>query len=277
LRENRRFEKVRAMSASSPSPTQAPRALRHRRSARRLTAGQKADLRAAITAAQALKDDRGYQRWAGIHGLPLPISCTHHTELFLPWHRAYLYLFEKALQDQVPGVTLPWWNWAREDAHDIPAVYARRSVEGRKNALFDSPIQPSGRENPSQTRTVREPGAPGFLPSPDEVEAVLDNRDFFTFQTQLESIHDGVHVWVGGTMGSIATAAYDPLFWAHHCMIDRLWYLWQLRHPGAGVPARLLDRALAPFPMTVRETIDVAQLGYDYAASTAAAGGPRHG
>jgi tyrosinase len=78
-------------------------------------------------------------------------------------------------------------------------------------------------------------------------------------------------------MGDIATAAYDPLCWAHHSMIDRLWYLWQLRHPGAGVPAGLLDRALAPFPMTVRDTLHVSQLGYDYAAATAAAKGPSHG
>jgi tyrosinase len=78
-------------------------------------------------------------------------------------------------------------------------------------------------------------------------------------------------------MESIATAAYDPIFWAHHCMIDRLWYLWQLRHPGASVPARLRHRALAPFPITVRETLEVTALGYDYAASTAAAKGPGHG
>jgi tyrosinase len=244
---------------------------------RRLTAGQLGDLREAIAAAQAIGDDRGYQRWAGIHGLPLPISCTHHTELFLPWHRAYLYLFEKALQERVPGVTLPWWDWTANHAEGIPDAYSRRRAGGKKNPLFDSPIQPSGRENPRQARTVREPGPPGALPSAGEVEAVLENRDFFTFQTQLESIHDGVHVWVGGTMGDIATAAYDPLFWAHHCMIDRLWYLWQLRRPGAGVPARLHGRALAPFPMTVRDTLDAGGLGYDYAASTAAAGGPGHG
>jgi tyrosinase len=262
--------------ASTPAPPLAPRALRHRRSARRMTAGQLGDLRAAFTGAQAIDDDRGYQYWAGIHGLPLPISCVHHRELFLPWHRAYLYLFEKALQDRVPGVTLPWWDWTNH-TEGVPGPYAKPKASGRKNPLFDSPIQPSGREAPSQTRTSRTPGAPGRLPSSAEVEAVLENHDFFTFQTQLESIHDGVHVWTGGTMGDIPTAAYDPLFWAHHCMIDRLWYLWQLRHPGAGIPAQLLDRPLAPFPMTVRDTLHVTQLGYDYAASTAAAKGPGHG
>jgi tyrosinase len=265
------------MSATSPSPTEAPRALRHRRSVRRLTAGQLKDLRDAVAAAQQVGDDRGWQFWAGVHGLPLPIYCTHHIELFLPWHRAYLYFLEKALQERVPGVTLPWWDWTAHHDEGIPAAYARRSVEGRKNPLFASPIQPSGRERPSQTRTARSPGGPGELPQPWKVEAALENRDFLTFQTQLESIHDGIHVWVGGSMESIATAAYDPVFWAHHGMVDRLWYLWQLRHPGAGLPARLLDRALPPFPMTVRETLDVTRLGYDYAASTAAAKGPGHG
>jgi tyrosinase len=262
--------------AASPSPTAAPQQLRHRRSARRLSAGQLADFRAAISAGQAIGDDRGFQAWAGIHGLPLPISCVHHQELFLPWHRAYLYLFEKALQERVPGVTLPWWDWT-DHSEGVPDIYAKKRAGGKVNSLYDSPIQPSGRERKSQTRTTRAPGAASGLPSAAAVETVLENRDFFTFQTQLESIHDGVHVWTGGTMGDIPTAAYDPLFWAHHCMIDRLWYLWQLRHPGASLPTAMLGRALAPFPMTVADTIEMTQLGYDYAASTAAAKGPGHG
>ncbi|HET9592289.1 MAG TPA: tyrosinase family protein [Solirubrobacterales bacterium] len=263
--------------AVTPAPAQAPRALRHRRSVRRLTDGQLADFRESIAAAQAIGDDRGYQYWAGIHGLPLPISCVHHRELFLPWHRAYLYMFEKALQERVPGVTLPWWNWTVEHDTGIPTAYTKRRVDGKANPLYDSPIQPAGRETPRQKRTTREPGAPGALPAPADVEAVLANPDFITFQTQLESVHDGVHVWVGGTMGDIEVAAYDPLFWAHHAMIDRLWYLWQLRHPGAGIPPQLLDRALPPFPLTVRDTLDITRLGYDYAAATAAAEGPGHG
>lgn len=250
-----------------------PVALRHRRDASRLTATQLADFRRAISEAQAISDDRGYQAWAGIHGLPLPISCTHHTHLFLPWHRAYLYLFEKALQDRVAGVTLPWWDWTQH--HQVPLAYSRARGANRKaNSLLDSPIQPSARRDPSEQRTWRQPGADGHLPSPQEVALVLANSDFFTFQTQLESIHDGVHIWTGGTMTDISVAAYDPLFWAHHCMIDRLWYLWQLQHPGANPPASLIGNALAPFPMTVRDTLDITSLGYDYAAATTAVPGP---
>ena len=53
-------------------------------------------------------------------------------------------------------------------------------------------------------------------------------------------------------MGQIPFAAFDPIFWAHHTMIDRLWRLWQLAHPHAPCPPALLDDALPPFRMTVR-------------------------
>jgi tyrosinase len=264
------------MAVGSPSPRHPAVPIRFRRRVGELSPDQLALLRQAFAAVMELpdRDDRGYQFWAGIHGLPLPAYCQHGTPTFLPWHRAYLYFFEKALQDRVPGVTLPWWDWTEQ--HHIPDVYDRRRVHRRANPLHDSPIQRSGRRNPREARTWRRPGRDGSLSNPSELEAVLANRDFFTFQTQLENIHDGVHLWVGGTMGNISVAAYDPIFWAHHSMIDRCWRLWQLRHPGAGVPHNLLDRALAPFAMTVRQTLDVTRLGYDYAASTAATGGPGH-
>lgn len=246
-------------------------ALRHRRNVRRLTAGQLADLRNAFAASQAIHDDRGYQYHAGIHGLPLPKWCTHGSPLLLPWHRAYLYFFEKSLQDRVAGVTLPWWDWTTGHAQGIPLAYAHDHVPGGgANPLFSSPIQPSGRDG-GPGHTVRQPGGPGAppLPSPQDINALLALTDFIDFQSQLEDIHNGIHVWVGGTMGSIATAAYDPVFWVHHCMIDRIWRLWQLRHPGSRPPPSLLNQALPPFAMTVAQTLDTDVLGYDYASFTA--------
>lgn len=34
-------------------------------------------------------------------------------------------------------------------------------------------------------------------------------------------------------MTYLATAAFDPIFWLHHCNVDRLFALWQSQHPGA--------------------------------------------
>jgi tyrosinase len=268
------------MATGTASPQHPAVALKHRRSATLLTAGQLAQLRQAFRAVMAIGDDRGYQHHAGIHGLPLPMYCTHGSPLFLAWHRAYLYFFEKALQDQVPGATLTWWDWSIHHDQGLPLAYERdQAPDGQPNPLVGSQIQPAGREPGGTAHTVREPGGPGAPPLPGQhvVQELLRLTDFLDFQAQLEDVHNGVHVWVGGTMSDIYTAAYDPIFWAHHAMIDRLWRLWQLRHPQAGVPATLLHRALPPFPMTVAETLNATALGYDYAASTAAAPGTTSG
>jgi tyrosinase len=267
------------VSGASPTATRPLVALRHRRDARRLTAGQLADFRAAISASKQIADadDRSYQSQAGIHGLPLPIYCKHSSNLFLPWHRAYLYFFEKELQDRVAGVTWPWWDWTSNHAEGLPEIYQPRRLGRQNNPLFDSPIQAIGRRDARESRTSRQPGAAALLPTAGELEQVMRNTDYFTFQAQLEGIHSRIHGWVGGTMNDPRVAAYDPIFWAHHAMIDRCWYLWQLRNPGAGPPERQLDQALPPFAMTVRQTLDVTQLGYDYAAATASVNGPGNG
>ncbi|MGK7958336.1 MAG: tyrosinase family protein [Crocosphaera sp.] len=36
-----------------------------------------------------------------------------------------------------------------------------------------------------------------------------------------------------GTMNSILSSPYDPIFWLHHANVDRLWASWQVEHPGA--------------------------------------------
>ena len=82
-----------------------------------------------------VSDDRGWQHWAGIHGLPLPMYCQHHTSLFLAWHRAYLYYFELSLKDFEPTVTLPWWDWTSAWSHQVgvPLRYSDAEADGQPN------------------------------------------------------------------------------------------------------------------------------------------------
>jgi tyrosinase len=60
--------------------------VRFRRSVTALSPDQLAILRAAFQEVMSLNDERGYQHYAGIHGLPLPIGCdnAHGTPYFLP-------------------------------------------------------------------------------------------------------------------------------------------------------------------------------------------------
>jgi tyrosinase len=250
--------------------------LRRRQSVDELNDSGLTGLRRGFLAMEALNDDRGYGHWAGIHGLPLPMYCQHGNLLFMPWHRAYLYFFEQYLLDQVPDAGLPWWDWTTQAG--IPGSYgAAQLADGTANPLATGPVTGIPQQQFDQAGlqavqvTSRQPDDPSGLPSPVQVSDVLTAADFIDFTTRLEDIHNGVHVWVGGTMGLIPLAAYDPIFWAHHAMIDRLWYLWQLAHPGAGPDASLLDTVLAPFTMTVRQTFDIATLGYDYAAAVSSA------
>lgn len=240
-------------------------------------------LQEAFKQVEALQDDRGYQFHAGIHGLPLPKYCkiAHGQPLFLPWHRAYLYNFELALRDRVSDATLVWWDW--RNVRRIPRAFDEREWNGERNPLFSVRINDlalrQGRVDPDdpQARTLsrfpdtgRAPGRPGAppLPTAQDIKDALALGNFLDFQDALEGFHNDVHVWVGGHMGDIPFAAYDPIFWAHHAMVDRIWRMWQLRHPQATVPPGLLDRALPPFSLTVRQTLDVISLGYDYVVTS---------
>jgi tyrosinase len=264
---------VSVASTAVPRATEAH--LLYRTNAENLSATQASALRGAYDKVKAISDDRGFNHWAGIHGLPLPMYCQHHTNLFLPWHRAYLYFFELALQDQVKGVTLPWWDWSSLGSHKsgIPASYSQGSVGDAANPLSSSPIPPVAQVpveggGAPPTVTSRSPDRASRLPSRAQVQAVLSAPDFLDFSARVEELHDAVHVWVGGTMAEIPWAAYDPVFFSHHCMIDRLWALWQLSHPNGGPPTQLLSEALPPFQMTVAQTLSINSLGYEYASAT---------
>jgi tyrosinase len=128
--------------------------------------------------------------------------------------------------------------------------------------------------------TSRSPGSAvpdvPALPYAASYADAMGKTSFRDFTAALEQIHNDVHVWVGGTMSDISYAAYDPVFFAHHTMIDRAWRIWQHANPGALPPAAILDK---PFPrggppgLTPRDVLDVTTLGYDYAVSETVVGG----
>jgi tyrosinase len=88
-------------------------------------------------------------------------------------------------------------------------------------------------------------------------------------------LHNQVHVWVGGDMGP-ASSPNDPVFFLHHCNVDRLWERWMNINgrnylPDMSAPATLLghridDPLVSPFGLsgTPRNQLDVsAQYTYD--------------
>jgi tyrosinase len=81
------------------------------------------------------------------------------------------------------------------------------------------------------------------------------NNNYTTFSNNaaggsaesVESLHDTIHSLVGGFgtsqsttqpghMAYIQWSAFDPIFFLHHCMVDRIMALWQTIHPDTWVP-----------------------------------------
>jgi tyrosinase len=60
-----------------------------------------------------------------------------------------------------------------------------------------------------------------------------------TFQDELQGrftdgfvgMHAAGHFTVGGDMGDFFSSTVDPMFFLHHAMLDRTWWLWQAFHP----------------------------------------------
>jgi tyrosinase len=221
-------------------------------------------------------DNRGYGHIAGFHGVP-DFYCWHHqnvtgttvrARIFLPWHRAYLSWLEFYLKELAKDttVTIPWWDWTTE--REIPKAYSENMINGQPN-----PLQKFHIDIPSWgiTRdTERDPSPPDLLPTEDEVNDIIYHTpDFEDFEIKIEDVHDTVHGWVGGSMGIVGIAAFDPIFWAHHCMIDRIWYLWQIANYQEKGFEQMRDLPLAPFNLNVKGVLDLRRLGYEYARNTA--------
>jgi tyrosinase len=89
-------------------------------------------------------DRRSYNNLALIH----QDHCQHGWERFLPWHRVYLYEFELALQEMVPDVTMPYWDWTlpqyRPDCPEtgdiIPLAYQLTLTRAGLDWLVDEAV-----------------------------------------------------------------------------------------------------------------------------------------
>ena len=87
------------------------------------------------------------------------------------------------------------------------------------------------------TATVRSTSAnsdlsSNFAPRKLSTNSLFGNPSYNEFSTAIENIHNNIHVTVGGDMAFVDYSAFDPIFWLHHCNVDRLTAMYQASHPG---------------------------------------------
>ncbi|KAL2265952.1 hypothetical protein VTJ83DRAFT_5304 [Remersonia thermophila] len=404
-----------------------------RKDIRKLSEAELNQLVLAFYRLQSMDPDHedSYFQIAGYHGEPFRGAgysnpswwggyCNHGNILFPTWHRAYLYRLERALQKQVPGVALPYWDEIDKYATEgggIPEVLLAPSwtfndgttvvIDGKETSTIPNPLHhytfqkkitdrlrpfpDADYSKPAGVETVRFPfsglygaediatteahndkyealgidktnemlvknvqtwlneatyqPAPARLgqhdpPAPlpagvkDRYLRCLEAPNYVVFSNTtsaerwnddlpphsevvvpVESPHNMIHLAVGGIqipsqnastvqgangdMGENDTSSFDPIFYFHHCFIDRMFWAWQVYHnqtddlkidpefaqypgtnsvdsqgPTPGVPGNQwlsLDSPLSPFvrsdgqtPVTSRDVINIANLGYEY-------------
>jgi tyrosinase len=60
------------------------------------------------------------------------------------------------------------------------------------------------------------------------LDTIFGDPNFYTFGSQIEGTpHNTAHVVVGGDMVT-GGSPLDPVFWAHHCMVDYCWAKWNI-------------------------------------------------
>ena len=284
-----------ALGTVAPGPA-AAQAVRVRRNLATAPATLITSLRRGVAAMQVrpASNPRSWRYWANVHGTSAAQNaagtwkqCQHGSFFFLPWHRMYLFYFEKVLRAASgdPNFALPYWNWTANRAMPLPF----RSPATAANKLYVA--------SPNRGAGIN---AGGFLPSTDVSFAaafsfanftapsaglsfggrtVMGFVHFGAIHGQFEaSPHDVIHddIGAGGWMSDPDQAARDPIFYMHHCNIDRLWKRWLALGGGRANPTgnatwmnqtfRFFDHdANAVVNVPVRNFLDtVAQLHYRY-------------
>ena len=183
-------------------------------------------------------------------------QCQHQSWYFLPWHRGYLIALEAQIRAAVKTAggpsdwALPYWNYFAKGENNIPPAFtATKLPDGTPNPLYVKarygpfnngtiscpipPVSQSVMSNDLYTGSDRKTKKPGFGgPKTGFSHGGGSNGNMES------NPHNQVHGLVGGNlpdgtyglMSDPGIAALDPIFYLHHCNIDRMWATWN--HAG---------------------------------------------
>ncbi|XP_017978713.1 PREDICTED: polyphenol oxidase I, chloroplastic [Theobroma cacao] len=256
-------------------------------------------------------DPRSFMQQAYVHcaycngaydqvGFPDQDLQVHFSWLFFPFHRWYLYFYERILGKLIgdPDFVMPFWNWDAPAGMPIPAIYVnpqsplyddKRNVNHQPPKLADLDYNGTDKDitdaeqiainlklmykqmvSNATTATLfhGKPYRAGDAGSPGGGSVEL-------------GCHTAIHRWVGDPrqtynedMGNFYSAGRDPVFYAHHGNVDRMWSIWKTL-PGTKrndfSDTDWLDASFVFYDenanlvrVKVRDCVDSKNLGYDY-------------
>ncbi|CAH1450036.1 unnamed protein product [Lactuca virosa] len=276
-------DSVRSNQCCPPMMTTTPKdfvfpkdnAIRVRPAAHRATPEYVAKYKAAIQAMRDLPDEHphSFVQQAKIHcaycnggytqvasGYADKQLQIHNSWLFFPFHRWYLYFYERILGKLIddPTFALPYWNWDNPAGMSFPAFF---ETDGKRNPVFDA-FRNVNHVSPEVVVDLDYNGSDSGAPCLQQISTNLaamykqmvsnatDPLSFFggefragddPFGNSDPSVgsieagcHTAMHRWTGNPrmpnnedMGNFYSAGYDPAFYVHHANVDRMWKVWK--------------------------------------------------
>ncbi|XP_060975094.1 polyphenol oxidase, chloroplastic-like [Cannabis sativa] len=255
-------------------------------------------------------DPRNFTQQANIHcaycdgayeqvGFPNLDIQVHNSWLFFPFHRWYLYFYERILGKLIgdPNFAMPFWNWDSPPGMQLPSIYTNPN-----SSLYD-PL----RSKPHQPPTLMDLDYNGVDVASTNEAQISSNLAIMYRQMvsngtsprlfmgmpyragdptdpgagSLENIpHGPVHIWSGDqtqpnfeNMGNFYSAGRDPLFFAHHSNVDRMWSVWKTLggrrqdftdRDWLDAAFLFYDENAQLVRVKVRDCLDSRKLGYNY-------------
>jgi tyrosinase len=227
-------------------------------------------------------DGRNWIAQAKIHA----DNCHHGEVEFLHWHRHYIRFFEKICANMCgnPNFALPYWNWSKNSGRypapffDLPELNVEHwNDPGKYNGKAWGPIDTVGRRGLDKTHGLLDDPVRGGSFTLTNVNRIKQLPSIDLFHPSLEGQpHNNGHVVAGATKtgktGHIGDglSPLDPIFWLHHCMVDRVWAEWQ-RSPALVTPDPKADYSGQFFEAdgtsakaNSSSAMDIANLDYTY-------------
>ncbi|KAL5575477.1 hypothetical protein UlMin_017176 [Ulmus minor] len=257
-------------------------------------------------------DPRSFKNQANIHcaycngaydqvGFPDLDLQVHENWLFFPFHRFYLYFFEKILGNLIndPTFAIPFWNWDAPAGMQMPAAYTNPTsplydLLRNQNHLPPTIVNLVSFSSSTDTTSEEQIAANLAIMYRQMVSNSRSPLLFFggeyrageaaeSVPGSIENLpHGPVHVWTGETvdnqpnredMGHFYSAGRDPIFYAHHSNVDRMWNIWKTlggRRQDITDPDWLnagfifYDENAQLTRVKVKDCLDTRKLGYAY-------------
>jgi tyrosinase len=182
-------------------------------------------------------DPRNWRNQALIH----INHCPHGEQDFVHWHRHYILNFERICGQLIgdANFALAYWNWSSRrgvipdpfyDLNFLNVQFWQDPSNAQSDNWSPFPVTTVGTRGLAKGQGLQDDSNAGADFTQDAIDGIQQQTIFEIFTAQVEgSPHNNGHVVSGRPNGHMidGVSSLDPIFWLHHCNIDRIWAEWQ--------------------------------------------------